>query len=173
MHPVRKASREKGKPLFFKKFISGIAGDEAAKVVEGIGEGATDEEVEKRTGIKLADVRSILNHLHSYGVVEYNREKNLTTGWFTYTWRVNQKRALDNFVSLKMKELGDLKKLHGEGAMIYSCRKSCDRHSFDTAMENKFKCPSCNSELKQFDLSSSVKKLEKEVQATSKLLELV
>jgi len=71
---------------YLRHFISEVAGEQGVAIANSIGDGATDEKIEQKTNIRIAEVRSILNHLHSFGIVEYLREKNLFNGWFTYTW---------------------------------------------------------------------------------------
>jgi len=135
----------------FNTFIREIAGKEGMRIVESIGDaGSTDEAIEEKTTLKIAEVRCILNHLHSYGVVEYNREKNLKNGWFTYTWSVNRERALQNYLQIKRREYDELRKrvAYADGASVYKCRKGCGKYEFDVAMDCQFRCPKCKGNLK-------------------------
>ena len=91
-------------------YVKNVAGMKGLKVVKSIGGGATDETIEDKTQFKMAEIRSLLNVLHNHGIVEYTREKNLQTGWFTYTWKVNADRAFKNFILVKKNEYVDLRK---------------------------------------------------------------
>ncbi len=155
-----------------KDYIAEIGGPEALAIAEQIGDGATDESIEQKTQYKLAEVRSILNHLHSYGVVEYNRDKNMTNGWFTYTWRVNHDRAKRNYLQIKKREHAELlrRKTNGDLAALYNCRKGCVQLTFEDAMENRFRCPSCNSNLKFTDAADALKKNEAKIKQIEQLL---
>ncbi len=155
-----------------KDYIAEIGGLEALKIAENIGDGATDESIEQKTQFKLAEVRSILNHLHSYGVVEYNRDKNMTNGWFTYTWRINHDRAKRNYLQIKKREHAELlrRKTSGDLAALYKCRKGCVQLAFEDAMENRFRCPSCNSNLKFTDAADALKKNEAKIKQIEQLL---
>ncbi|MFH0836378.1 MAG: hypothetical protein V1834_04425 [Candidatus Micrarchaeota archaeon] len=152
-------------------FADEVAGEEGTKIVESIGEGATDDKIEKATSFKIADIRSKLNVLHNYGIVEYTREKNLQTGWFTYTWFVNSERALQNLLRKKKREYDGLRaQMHdGESAMLYSCAKKCVVIGVEHAMETKFKCPECNNKLK-FVETNNAKELEMKITAIETLL---
>src|SRR3989338_10136364 len=125
-------------------FVKNVAGLKGLKVVTSIGDGATDEQIEGKTNFKMAEIRALLNQLHEHGIVEYNREKNLQTGWFTYTWRVNTDRAFKNFITMKKSEYRELKGRIAtqENTVFYSCTKECRRLPFDAAMESEFKCRS-------------------------------
>ncbi len=154
---------EKYKRNQLNEFVREIAGDEGLQIITCIGAAqVTDEKIEQDTKMKIAEIRSVLNHLHSYGLVEYKREKNMQTGWFTYTWKMNANQALQNFITLKKKEYDALKaKLdQGEGAQVYRCQKSCRPLEFEKAMEHSFKCPACNCRLNIVDQEDELKKLE-------------
>jgi transcription factor E len=166
--------RAKG-PDFVKylhEFVLESIGNKGLAILLSMGEGATDEIIEQKTKLKIAEIRSILNHLHSYGFVEYSREKNMQNGWFTYTWKVNVDRAMQNFLMIKKKEVERLREgvEASEGAMLYRCRKGCSKFHFDTAMENKFRCPTCSSDMKYLDTQDELKKAEIRINAIQKIL---
>lgn len=156
-------------------FALDAAGRDGLRVVKAIGdEGTTDEIIEKRTKLKIAQVRSLLNHLHSYGIVEYGREKNLQSGWFTYTWRVNAHRAFSNFLMNKRKEYEVLRKEMStmDGAQVYRCKKDCDGIPFERAMEMSFKCPSCKNPLAAGDPATERARVEEKLNTIQKILDM-
>ncbi len=156
----------------FSSFVSEIAGRRGAKIVDCIGDGATDESIEKKTGMKLSEIRSTLNNLHSYGVVEYLREKNLDSGWFIYTWKLNHSRAMKNFLSMKQREYVGLKqKLSRESTISFSCKLSCLDLDFDAAMDLQFKCPKCKKQLVEADPKKHLDELEGKISAIQSMLE--
>ena len=158
---------------FLNDFVEESIGEKGLQVLQSVGEGATDEVIEQSTSLKIAEIRSILNHLHSYGFVEYTREKNMQNGWFTYTWKVNADRAMQNFLMLKRKEYDRLRSAVSseEGASIYSCRKGCTRLEFERAFENKFKCGACKCDLRFVDNRQELKKVELKISALESLLD--
>jgi transcription initiation factor TFIIE subunit alpha len=168
---VRREYQPVGEHL--EAFIKEIAGKDGMRIIETIGdEGCTDEAIEQKTEIKIAEVRCLLNHLHSYGVVEYKREKNLQNGWFTYTWNLNRERALSNYLARKKKEYDELRAriAYAENTCVYKCRKGCVRCEFDDAMENQFRCPKCKGMLRYENSDGNTRKIVERVKSMEKLI---
>ncbi len=160
------ADADKWKQEHINDFVREVAGDEGLKIVSCIGcDEVTDEKIEQTTKMKIAEIRSVLNHLHSYGMVEYKREKNLKTGWFTYTWKLNTNRALQNFVTAKRREYETVRTRlqNGEGAQVYKCQRQCQDIEFEKAVERSFRCPNCNGKLNIVDQEEALVKLEKKI----------
>ncbi len=157
---------------YLTTFIKEVAGDEGLQIVSYIGESeVTDEKIEQHTKMKIAEIRSVLNHLHSYGLVEYKREKNLQTGWFTYTWRLNTNRALQNIILIKKREYEALKsKLeNGEGAQLYKCGRKCCGLEFEKAIEHSFRCPDCKAKLNIVDHAEEMRELQQKIALLSSI----
>lgn len=155
-----------------EEFVREVAGDPGARVAKAVGDGATDEKIEKDTSLKLSEIRNILNVLHNCGIVEYNREKNMTSGWFTYTWRINPSRALQNRLLMTKKEYEGMRtKMMGDKVVIYKCPKNCSTLTFDEAMEADFACPACNAKLKFSDGTKNMRELEAKISALEKIVD--
>lgn len=172
---MRKVPKRPKGPDFVRylhEFVLESIGNKGLQILLSMGDGATDEIIEQKTRLKIAEIRSILNHLHSYGFVEYTREKNMQNGWFTYTWKVNMDRAMQNFLMIKRKEVERLKTglEASEGAVLYQCRKGCSKLHFEHAMENKFRCPTCTSDLKYLDTKDELKRAEIRINAIERIL---
>ena len=157
---------------YIREFINETIGEKGILVLENIGDGATDELIEEKTKLKLAEIRSILNHLHSYGFVEYTREKNLINGWFKYTWREDIGKAKQNFLLYKKREYEKLRRFmkSAEETVFYKCRKGCAKLKFEDAFESKFKCPSCRHDLKYTNSVEELKKIEYEIGQLQRLI---
>ncbi|MFH1056899.1 MAG: hypothetical protein V1717_03840 [Candidatus Micrarchaeota archaeon] len=170
--PLKPARGESEALRRISPFIKSVAGIKGWKIVESIGEGTTDDKIEVKTKFKMAEIRSLLNVLHNHGIVEYGREKNLQTGWFTYTWRVNSDRALKNFVALKKREYSGLKQRLSseENTVFYTCRKACRKHSFDIALKNEFRCPSCSGKLNTADNAGEIRDCRTRIAEVQNLL---
>ncbi len=155
------------------EFISETSGKNGVKIIGSIGEGTTDEKIEKKTKLKMAEIRTALNQLHNHGIVEYTREKNLSNGWFTYTWKLNMDRAMKNFLGAKKKQYQELRQQMSseEAAMFYKCRKSCIRLGFDEALEAKFKCPTCNTKMNFTDNKDELKTLDNKISTLEKIID--
>ncbi|MBU1197238.1 hypothetical protein KJ765_01870 [Candidatus Micrarchaeota archaeon] len=158
--------------LHLDEFVSESIGEKGLSVLHSVGDGATDEIIEESTQLKIAEIRSILNHLHSYGFVDYTREKNMQNGWFTYTWKLNLDRAMRNFLMMKRKECDTLRETLSteECSAIYSCRKGCSRFSFEPALDRRFKCDTCKNDLHAIDNRKELKRVEVKIAALEKML---
>ncbi len=174
LNPPEVNHSEKIKRDEINRFAREIAGEEGLKIITCIDcNGTTDDQIEKTTSMKIAEIRSVLNHLHSYGLVEYAREKNLQTGWFTYTWKLNMDRALQNFISMTKREYERLhtKLAVGDGAQVYECGKGCsgEKIDFDKALEVTFKCPGCNTKLAVANYDVELKRLEEKIKLLTEI----
>jgi len=158
----------------FEIFVKQLAGRPGIKIVRSLSSrGATDSEIEEETRLKLSEIRALLNLLHNYGVVEYTREKNMSSGWYTYTWKTNPNRTLQNLLLIRKRELSSLKdkiSLEGENGIIYSCRQECTKLVFSDAAENNFSCPKCSSKLKGLDANQEIDKLVEKISALEKIV---
>jgi transcription factor E len=174
--PVKVKIQEAPKPTRpFNEFVEEISGPQGLKIVKTIGEGATDERIEKNTKLKLSVIRSVLNVLHDHGIVEYTREKNMTTGWFTYTWKVNMNRAMQNFLTHKKREyetIRDKLSANGEQTLIYKCPKGCASSTlfFDDAQRTDFSCPTCSARLRFSDGSKQLREMESKLATIQTIL---
>ncbi|MFH1779831.1 MAG: hypothetical protein ABH803_01655 [Candidatus Micrarchaeota archaeon] len=156
-----------------RPFVSEVAGKQGWQVVTAIGDGATDETIEKGTQIKMAEIRHVLNVLHNHGIVEYSRVKNMETGWFTYTWSVNTDRALGNYLLQKKREYEGLKaKLTSqEAASLYECKEGCCKLAFDEAFDSQFRCPTCTKKLYYTENKQELSDLETKIGSLQQILE--
>lgn len=139
-----------------KDFLLGVGGDYAAglvKICERKKESVTDEEISKALGLKVTEVRTILNRLHYRGIASYQKAKNKKTGWCNFTWEINQRRIAELLLEIQEEQLEKLEKKHSiEGTyMFFGCKKNCTNVPFEIAAEYQFKCPECNSSLEEID----------------------
>lgn len=155
-------------------FAQEVSGERGFQVAQTLGDGATDEKIEKKTKgkLKVAEIRATLNQLHQHGIVEYTREKNMSNGWFTYTWKINPDRAMRNLLTAKKREHEKLraKMATEECAQFYKCRKACMKLAFEQAMELSFRCPECNGKMAYAQNQSDVKMLEDKIGAIEQIL---
>lgn len=170
------ARRGKSDPLLQQilAFAQEVSGERGLHVAQTLGDGATDEKIEKKTKLKVAEIRSTLNQLHQHGIVEYTREKNMSNGWFTYTWKINPDRAMRNLLTAKKREHEKLraKMASEETVLFYKCRKACTRLDFEKAMEYSFRCPECNGKMAYAQNQGDLKTLEEKINAIEQILSL-
>jgi len=165
-----------------KDFLGHMGGAHAPRLVEIYERNCgliRDEEMAKKMGLKVTDVRTILNRLHYRGIANYNKKRNKKTGWYSYTWNIDRKRILELIVEKQLEEIESLeqRKESGEVYSFFSCKKLCHEFPFEIAAEYQFKCPECGRELDCIDnkkrnrqASTKIGTMKKEMEEFNKIL---
>lgn len=154
-------------PTIFE-LLNQIAGEHGYVVAKTIfSEELTDDEIAKRTGIRLNLVRRILYDLYDNRVVSYRRVRDESSGWYIYYWKVEPERALA-YVNTNRTLL--LQKLEEQlerekNAIYFTCGDGCQKMTLDEAADNDFKCIKCKGKLEPYDNSAVITSLERKVQA--------
>ncbi len=136
-----------------RQYLIETAGENAINVMKEFSFEMTDEDLARKCKTKLSDVRAVLNKLHTTGLVDYSRDKDPQSGWYSYNWKINDKSAsllLESTVNKFGETTVDNSQ---EGIESYVCH-DCGHDtlcSFEAAFENKFKCPSCGSNMSFFE----------------------
>ncbi len=125
----------------------------------------TDDEISRQLNLKLNTVRKLLYKLYDARLVDYDREKDEETNWYTYTWKPTLEK-LPNIVKKKMEHiLNDLKKqlVVEESNMFFYC-PSCEfKYTFEEAMDYGFRCPQCGGVLKEYDNKNDVRMIKEQI----------
>ena len=151
-----------------KTLLTNVVEDESnLPIVESLLEGIdTDEDIAKKTGIKLNIVRKILYKLYDMGVASYKRSKDPETQWFTYTWKFEKEEVINRIIKdseAYLKMLNDeLEK--EENNMFFICPQGHVRLDFDEASDNEFLCPACDEELEFQDNTNIIKQLNEDIE---------
>ncbi|MFH1447948.1 MAG: hypothetical protein ABIG39_03730 [Candidatus Micrarchaeota archaeon] len=128
----------------------------------------SDDEIATRCGLKVSDVRAVLNKLHEYGITTYARERDKDTGWFSYNWTVNLIKLYE--VMEKRQENAnkrDEEKLSYERSyMFYTCVNNVclgksQRIPEPDAVLTSYICDRCGEQLRTFDNTEVIKSIEK------------
>ena len=125
-----------------------LGGENALALIRSIRGSHSDDELAKKLKLKISDVRATLNKLHSEGIVNYLREKDNETGWYSYSWSLNVEK-IERWANKQNNRLSFV----GTGADHYVCA-SCGAPSivdFETAMGINFKCDRCEKLLEFLD----------------------
>jgi len=126
-----------------------IGGENALAIVRNFYGNCSDEDLAKKLKIKISDVRATLNKLHNEGLVNYIREKDSETGWYSYSWSLNHGR-MEKWASTQVLNINPH---DAEGVDYYFC-PSCGTSSitnFESAADTDFRCESCNRMLEFID----------------------
>jgi len=129
-----------------------IGGDEYLKVARSLlkAQDATDEEIASSTGLRINMVRKVLYDLFGKALITGVRVKDERKGWFVYRWR-SRRDEVENFIKNQKKKIGERlqQRLDYENSsQFYHCGNAdCKRVTFEEALEELFKCPSCGAAL--------------------------
>ena len=151
-----------------KEILLRMAGEHGCEIADAlVGKELTDEQLAKKTGIRLNIVRKILYNLYDSRIVDYRRTRDESSGWYIYYWRIEPERALEFFANNRRLLLRKLEeRLERErSTMYFSCSNVCLKVPFDLAAENDFKCPRCGKKLKPFDNTGIITALERQVES--------
>jgi len=166
------AEKFKKDPIF-REILTRIAGEHGYDVAATlIDKELTDDEVAKKTGMRVNLVRKILYDLYDSRVVGYRRVRDESSGWYTYYWRIEPERAKEFFNTNKRLLLQKLQERLEEerDTMYFTCDNGCPKVPFDVAVENDFKCPKCGSKMHRYDNSNVISALEHQVESLKQRL---
>jgi transcription initiation factor TFIIE subunit alpha len=156
-----------------KKVSTIIGGEEAARVVialKELGE-ATDDQILVKTGTKLNDVRKILFKLYNHSIVQCDRIRDEKTGWFIFHWKL-QPDQVDGYIKNQKKRIRKILETRLDNEIkhdFYYCyNPSCNRVTFEDAMELVFRCPNCGNPLQHYDNSKIVDVLKERIDKLDK-----
>lgn len=160
----------------FVKIAGLLGGEEYVRVARALlnNENATDEEIASATGLKINTVRKALYDLFGRSLISGIRVRDLKRGWFVYRWKA-QRDQVDGFIETQKRKVLERLKIRLENEdthEFYHCGvDTCQRLTFEQAIEVFFKCPSCghpfslieNGRLKE-SLAWKIKDIESEMQ---------
>ncbi len=155
---------------FAKDILKESMSKDHVTVMEKLEEPKHDEDIAEALGVKATIVRTILNDLHSKGLVKYERTKNEKTGWYTYLWKKREEKLADyirGYLNERSEALRHELALAKDG-MIITC--GCTNLSVDDAQDVGFLCEKCKGTFREFDSSEAIKKLDEEIARIEKLL---
>lgn len=125
-----------------KTLLTNIVEDESnLPIIQALIDGIeTDEEIAKKTGIKLNIVRKILYRLYDMGLASYKRSKDPETQWFTYSWKFEKEEVINRIIKDSEKYLqmlnDELKR--EENNMFFICPQGHVRLDFNDATDYEF-----------------------------------
>ena len=153
-------------PLVKTLLINIVEDESNLPIVEALNDGVdTDEEIAKKTGIKLNIVRKILYKLYDLGLASYKRSKDPETQWFTYSWKFEKDEVInriqkdsEQYLKMLNEELE-----REENNMFFICPQGHVRFDFDEASDYEFLCPVCMEELEFQDNAENIKQIKEDL----------
>lgn len=154
--PVSKKSKWRslvllGSPSVRQTLID-LAGENTLNVIKEFDKEMSDEELARKTKIKVSEVRAVLNKMHSGGLVSYTRNRDKDSGWYSYLWKLNTTKMEEILPKAEQERNAESGEEATEGEH-YICR-ICNpdkKVPFDRASELLFKCEVCGSSLEFFE----------------------
>lgn len=135
----------------FSNHVSRSVGKRAKEIIQLLAEPQTDDAVAEKLGIKINEVRRMLNTLNTYGVTRYNVNKD-SKGWLTFKWYIDANKLTELKDQIIMRS-GDGAYKMPEGCNDFFICNKCytDEKTifpFETAFEMNFK-HECGGAMKQ------------------------
>lgn len=160
----------------FVDFLKKNAGDSSLGVVARLWESKRplrDEEIAEKTGLKVTEVRTILNRLHYRGIANYQKVRDEKTGWYTYTWIIEKRKLIELIVSELCEAAQKLEKERAmqENYTLFVCRAGCTEMPFEIAAEYNFKCPECGQDLNCLNPKTAKKALDQKIREIKRQIE--
>ena len=149
----------------FSEFIAQNVGMRAVDIIKLINVPQTDESVAAELGMKINEVRRILNVLNSYGVARYDTNKD-SKGWLTFRWCIDGEKLM----ALRHHDRRPRSPRAPTGSPedcndFFYCDKCYDEQKvilpFDAAFENQFKCDVCGRKLKRLNRDEAASLFER------------
>ncbi len=142
-----------------KNFLTEKVGEDGLALIEILFKAkkyVSEFTLAERSAIYVNTVRSLLYKLYEDKIVNYNRKREKTKGWYIYSWRFNpEKLAAFMIKRLVNKKRMLTEKVSGQSEDKYFYCKDCDiKLQFAEAMEYNFACPNC---FNQMDVTSPAK----------------
>ena len=150
-----------------KTLLTNVVEDESnLPIIQSLIDGIeTDEEIAKKTGIKLNIVRKILYKLYDMGLASYKRSKDPETQWFTYSWKFETEEVISRIIKDSEKYLKMLNNEleREENNMFFICPQGHVRLDFDESSDYEFLCPACGEELEFQDNTQNIEQIKEDI----------
>jgi transcription initiation factor TFIIE subunit alpha len=145
-----------------------LGGDQGIEIIKALKEtpDITVEDISLKTNLQINDVRKLLYKFYNHSLVTSKRFRDKDTGWFIFQWRLQPELFEGYIQGMKQKILKKLEvRLEYEKSHeFYFCgNPTCQRITFEVAMETVFRCPNCDESLKRMNNSAAIEFLEQKV----------
>ncbi|MDE1846099.1 MAG: hypothetical protein KGH53_02360 [Candidatus Micrarchaeota archaeon] len=135
----------------FTNHVSRSVGKRAKEIIQLLATPQTDDAVAEKLGIKINEVRRMLNTLNTYGVTRYNVNKD-SKGWLTFKWYIDANKLTELKEQIVLRSGEGSYKLPEGCNDFFICNKCYTEEKtifpFETALEMNFK-HECGGVMKQ------------------------
>lgn len=160
-----------------KEAMFGVGGKPAETLVDILdGKKYTNEFlIAKKLDLTINQTRNILYKLSEQGMVSSTRKKDKKKGWYTYSWKIEELRALEFLKSILDKRLEQIQNQikNRETVGYYSCTKCNIEFNEENALVQDFTCPECESILERSDNTNVLKAFKRNLEELEKKLEII
>jgi transcription factor E len=141
-----------------RQMLIEMGGENALAIIRNFYGNYSDEDIAKNLKLKISDVRATLNRLHNEGLVNYSREKDNETGWYSYSWSLNLGR-MEKWAGIHLSKM-----IRADDDGDYYICADCGVTSItnlESAVLKDFKCEICNCPLDYLEEKKKTELLEK------------
>ena len=148
----------------FIRLCNLIGGEEYTKISKALlnNPNSTDEEIAGGTGLKVNIVRKALYDLFGRSLITGIRVRDLNRGWFVYKWKADTEHSEIYLTNQKEKTLKKLRQKieYYRSNDFYKCdNPTCETITFQEALDQFFKCPSCGKNMNAIEKTTLLKAL--------------
>lgn len=109
--------------------------------------------IAEELGLEINETRNVLYKLLEHNIVMFLRKKDRIKGWYICYWDFNPTMVphlKHKILVEKRAKLQDRLSAEEEG-QYFICRNACSRMTFETAVEQNFKCSECGQIMQEQD----------------------
>lgn len=134
-----------------QEYLTSNLGEESIKIIRAATEEMTDDALAVKCKLKVSEIRTVLNKMHSMRLAGYTRIRDKDTGWYSYIWKINLTGVYGVLDSSMKNEINRLNNQMEENTTVlsYICSKCSKSNVIDFEIASKlgFRCPNCNRKL--------------------------
>ena len=152
-----------------------VGGEDAAKIAQKLMKkpGLTDDELAVTLEMDVKHVRKILHILHDLSLLTYEMAFDKKNNRRVFKWRLQQEQVIGVVKAQLKKIYARLKMLRehfGKNQFYWCGNVSCKKYTFDAALDNFFKCPTCGQKLNYFDPTPIISAIDRKISEIEKML---
>ncbi len=131
--------------------------------------------IAKKLDLPINHTRNILYKISEHGLVSSTRKKDKKKGWYTYSWKIEELKALEFLKGLLHKRMEQINNQvrNRETREFYTCERCHVEFNEENALVHDFMCPECGSVLTLKDNTKLLKELKKNLDGFEDTLKVV